>query len=333
MDYGEILQKSWKIIWKFKVLWIFGFLASCGQGGGGSGGSPSYSSSWERSGSTPWNGTGNGEEFLGGLEKFFYQIGQGIESVPVWMWVAIGIGALLLILIIALVSLFIRTIGQIGLVRGVWLADEGAERLGFMELLRESFPYFWRVLLFTVLLTAVGWVIGFLLILPLFAFVILTLGLGLCCLIPLAILIGWAVSILVKQTVVVIVGEDVGVFEGLRRAWELIKNNPGAYAVMALILFGIGLVIGIILVVPVFLIFLPLMGGVVTSIANETFSGLAVGGGISLVLMCIYIPISIVLSSALQAYLGTAWTLTYRRLKMAGDDLEETASGGSAQAA
>ena len=40
MDYGEVLSKAWKIIWKHKVLWIFGILASFGQGsGGGSGGS------------------------------------------------------------------------------------------------------------------------------------------------------------------------------------------------------------------------------------------------------------------------------------------------------
>ena len=38
MDYGEILKKSWNITWKFKVLWLFGFLASCGKGGGGGGG-------------------------------------------------------------------------------------------------------------------------------------------------------------------------------------------------------------------------------------------------------------------------------------------------------
>ena len=37
MDFGEVLTKAWKIIWKFKVLWIFGILSSCGQGSGNSG--------------------------------------------------------------------------------------------------------------------------------------------------------------------------------------------------------------------------------------------------------------------------------------------------------
>jgi hypothetical protein len=34
MDYGEVLTRAWQIIWKHKVLWIFGIFAGCsGQGG------------------------------------------------------------------------------------------------------------------------------------------------------------------------------------------------------------------------------------------------------------------------------------------------------------
>jgi hypothetical protein len=29
IDLGEIITKSWKITWKFKVLWIFGILSGC----------------------------------------------------------------------------------------------------------------------------------------------------------------------------------------------------------------------------------------------------------------------------------------------------------------
>ena len=38
MNYGEVLSRAWQIIWKYKVLWIFGILAGLGSGGGGSGG-------------------------------------------------------------------------------------------------------------------------------------------------------------------------------------------------------------------------------------------------------------------------------------------------------
>ena len=38
MDFGEVLTKTWKIIWKYKILWLFGIFASCSGGGGGGGG-------------------------------------------------------------------------------------------------------------------------------------------------------------------------------------------------------------------------------------------------------------------------------------------------------
>ena len=37
-NFGEILTRAWQITWKYKVLWIFGILAGCTNGGGGGGG-------------------------------------------------------------------------------------------------------------------------------------------------------------------------------------------------------------------------------------------------------------------------------------------------------
>lgn len=49
MDYGYVLRRAWEIIWKFKVLWIFGILASCGQASGSGGGNSGYRFSSENS--------------------------------------------------------------------------------------------------------------------------------------------------------------------------------------------------------------------------------------------------------------------------------------------
>ena len=38
MDYGKVLSRAWEITWRWKVLWILGFLASLASGGGGGGG-------------------------------------------------------------------------------------------------------------------------------------------------------------------------------------------------------------------------------------------------------------------------------------------------------
>ncbi|MGD2028249.1 MAG: hypothetical protein PVI99_10570, partial [Anaerolineales bacterium] len=41
MDYGKILTRALQIIWKYKILWLFGFLANCGGNAGGSSGASS----------------------------------------------------------------------------------------------------------------------------------------------------------------------------------------------------------------------------------------------------------------------------------------------------
>jgi hypothetical protein len=41
LSLGPTLSRAWEIIWRHKILWIFGILAGCATGGGGgSGGSP-----------------------------------------------------------------------------------------------------------------------------------------------------------------------------------------------------------------------------------------------------------------------------------------------------
>jgi len=37
MDIGRILSRAWEILWKNKVLWIFGIFAGCASTSGGPG--------------------------------------------------------------------------------------------------------------------------------------------------------------------------------------------------------------------------------------------------------------------------------------------------------
>ena len=52
MDYGHVLSRAWEITWRWKVLWILGFLAGLGSGGGGGGGG-SYSGDGSEFGEVP----------------------------------------------------------------------------------------------------------------------------------------------------------------------------------------------------------------------------------------------------------------------------------------
>ena len=103
MDYGEVLSRAWQIIWKHKVLWIFGILASCS--------SSNYGSITSGSGSS-WQ-----------ANEFPYQIERTINLIPDWQ-IVMFIGMIfLVVLVLVILAIFLGTIGRIGLIRGTAQAD------------------------------------------------------------------------------------------------------------------------------------------------------------------------------------------------------------------
>src|SRR5689334_15573224 len=125
-NFGEVLTRAWKIIWKHKVLWIFGILASCGRGSGGNSGN---SSRYSSGGPTP------------NLPPQVMQWFQWIQS-HLTQFIAITVTVFCVIWIIVA---FLSTIGKIGLIRGTAQAEGGTESLLFGQLFSESMPYFWRM--------------------------------------------------------------------------------------------------------------------------------------------------------------------------------------------
>jgi hypothetical protein len=298
-NFGEILARAWQIIWKHKVLWIFGVFAGCSRGGGGSSGG---------GGGGGGGGASPGQPFSQ-FERLMDQIGQWINDNP---WV-IAVFVVLALVLIALV-IFLGTIGRIGLIIGTNKAEQGAEKLVFGELFSESMPYFWRVFGLSLLIG----LIVLLLFIPLILFGLFTAGIGFICILPLLCIlipISWAVTVVIEQANAAIVLEDLRIGDGLRRGWDVVRANAGTMIIMTLILFIGAAVVGIVLALPIILTVIPMA------------FAFAVGGGdrpaawIWIVGACcaIYVPILLVLNGILTAYIQSAWTLTYMRLSKPQD--------------
>lgn len=292
MDFGEVLSKAWRIIWKFKILWIFGILAGCTSGSGTSSNSVQYQ-------------MGNGD--------MPYRFEQFFNNVPDWQ-IALGviliIGLALLLFVLAVV---LGTVGRIGLIRGTMEADAGATRLTFGELFNGSFPYFWRVFGLNLLFGLAIFLIVILLIGFFILTGIVTLGIALICLIPLICLlvpVGWFVSVVIEQANAALVVDDLGVFDAVRRGWQVVRDNLGETILMGLILIIGGGIVGFLFAVPFGIFAIPLF----VSLASGTNTGLAWGAGLSILCVVLYLPVLLVLSGILRAYIGSAWTLTYLRL-------------------
>lgn len=305
MNFGEILSKAWKIIWKHKVLWIFGILAALGQGGGGGGngggggGSRGY--------------TGNGVNPFGNLPQDwgnrFNQFQNSFERIPIWIWIGIIFGLLLIIV----VCLFLGTIGKTGLILGTSQADRSDDKIFFGKLFSGSLHFFWRVFGFSLLFGLAIFIAILVIVIPMGVLGVATMGVAIACLIPLLCVIfiaAWLVSILLEQTIITIVVKDTGMMDALKKGWEICKKNPWQLILMNLILsIGKGIV-GFILALPIIAVMLPILIPVMSG--NEKLFAPAIIT--SLALCCAYIPLLYLLDGIITAYVQSAWTLTNLRL-------------------
>lgn len=313
-NFGEILTRAWQIIWKHKVLWIFGILAGCGQGGsgGGNGGG----------GNTGFNS--QGPNLPPQATQWFNTIEQNLTTI-----IAVGIAIMCVIWILVI---FLSTIGRIGLIRGTFQADGGVESLVFGQLFSESMPYFWRMFWLSLIIALPVLILVGALFAGIIVFAVSASGgndaswLGIATMIPLFIgcicllvPVMFVVGMIIRQSQNAIVLEDMDVMPALSRGWEVFRANLGPIIVMAIILAVIGFVAGLIIAIPIFLVVFPTVFAFAMG-QGETYSPLIFMG----VCLCIYIPVALVLQGILTSYTESAWTLTYMRLTQSKQDENAT---------
>ena len=308
MDFGKILTRAWEIIWKFKVLWIFGILASCGQGtssGGGGGGNTGFKFS------------GEDVNLLPEMNRYFSQIEHFFDNIDAWQIAAFIGGLFLFVLILGFITTALSTIGRVGIVQGVVQAEEGVDRLTFGDLFTSGKPFFWRVLALNLLIGFIIMIVVLIILIPAIGLTILTAGIGILCLVPIICILvplGWMVSIVMEQANIALVIEDLGIIDAIQRGWTVFRENLGAMVIMALILGIGGLIFGFAIALPIIIIALPVLIGVVGGAIAESRS--LIGGGLAVAGLCFvaYLPVLIVLGGIVRSYIKTAWTLTYLEL-------------------
>lgn len=308
MDFGNILKKAWHIVWKHKILWLFGFFASCGSAmnrGGGSNANATVGSQTPSS-----NGVQDIFPFINPrMENSIENFIRNIEAVEPWVWVMIAFVGIFIAILLSVLFLFLGTLGTTGVIKGTALAEEaGADEkpLSFGRIFSAVKPYFWKVLLLNLGLRIIGFIIVLILILPIILFTVCTCFLGLFLLIP----VGWLVELMINFTTIAIIEDDLDIFKAISRAWDVVTRNLGYVAVMFLIL-GIGqFILGLIIGLPLILVPIPLL----VNLLSTGFRMVTVGLTISVILFIVVLPIVIFLGSVLKAYVLASWTLTYRYL-------------------
>ena len=302
-DFGEVLTRAWQIVWKHRVLWIFGILASCGRGGGGSNG-----------GGGQTGVSGAGSELPPQMARWLDWIQQNAVTFVVIVCVVV--------LLLWLIMLAIGAIGKIGLIRGTTQAEGGAQSLIFGQLFSEGMPYFGRMLGLSVILILPAFFLGLVVaVLVVLAFAGSAANsnaplLGLASIAPVAaccaclfIPLMFVLNMIFRQAERAAVLEDLPLMPALARGWEVFRANLGPIILMAIILGILGVVAGLIVALPVFIIVFP--AAIAYAIGNaENATPLALAG----VCFCLYLPILLLFNGILVAYVESVWTLTYMRL-------------------
>ena len=298
MNFGEVLSKAGTVIWRNKILWLFGILAGCG-GNRSSGGSFNYQFSSEdfRTGDLPEP-----------LRRMGEWIVQFFNNTPGYVYIVAAVVVLALIIL----AIYLSTMGRIGLVLGALRGDEGQEEQSLGTLWNDSHPFFWRMLVLSLLVGVAGLIIFLVLLIPILGLTVLTAGIGLLCLIPFLCVLGigmWVLGIWIEQSAVAVVAENLPVVDGLRRGWQIFRDNLGQLLVIAVILAIAGFVVNLVLFVPLMITMIPLIMAFMGGTAD-----IGVMGQASIALLLLYLPVMIFIGGVVQSYIGSVWTLAFRRL-------------------
>ena len=297
MDFGKILSRAWQITWRWKVLWILGFLASLGSGM--SGGNFNYS--FDESDVANWQNQG-------------FQIPEGA--------IVLAVALLCIGLLIGIALWVISIIARGGLVAGVQqVEDEGETK--FLEAWRVGVRRFWTLFGITVL-TA----LPILVLVILFVAAMLVFGVGIagtsdmgdgplafgiistvvcagtfCCLLVILGIVLTQIQVYADRAAVI---EGLGWTDAFARGWQIIKEHLGPTAVLWIIFLIIGLIIGAIVLAVLAVIAAPFIA---------LFSNVDPGGWV-LIPICfgrlLAVILGAIVSSIVTTFTSATWTLAYR---------------------
>ena len=317
MDFGKVLSRAWQITWRWKVLWILGFLASLGGGGGGGGGN-FYSSSAGDMDASQWPGWTPGAEFWTALA-------------------GIVLALLCLGLFIAIALWVVSIIARGGLIAGVQQVEDEGET-GFRQAWRVGRSRFWRLLGIGFLASLPMIIIGLLLLVagiwtffavgaavagaesgfdalgmiaPLAIITAVCFGGLACCGLIILSIILQQIRIYAERAAIL---EDLPWIDAFKRGWQVLKDNLGPTIILWLIFFAIGLLVAGVIIAGMAVLIVPLV--VICANVEPGWWMVApacLGGLLGMIVFAL-------IGAIVQTFTSATWTLAYRELTATDDD-------------
>jgi hypothetical protein len=279
-DLGEVLTRAWQITWKNKGLWWFGGVLSV-----------FILAIFPVS-------------FVPMLFPILSKNGR-TDLIPVLL-----IGFIVFLLLFFVIMYFVSAVIQTAITLGVLYADEQKE-IALRDLLKNSLPFFWRVVGLMFLYAAVVTAISLIVQALIFVVIIGTLGLGTMCVTPLTLVMYpfiFAAIVWMELAMNSVVIDGMIVKDAIRHGWQLIRKNLLAIVlVMVVVYFGVGMA-STIVVLPMMAPFFVVPFAFLEGEPNWTVLSLSVLCSVA------FVPLYVLLTGWAMAFTKSTWVITYLRL-------------------
>jgi hypothetical protein len=296
IDYLEILKKAWKVTWKNKFLWWFGFFLALG----------SLGSNFNFSNKSGWSEKINNGEFF--LSDFFSQNEELIFLAVVLFFLAV--------LAIGIMKIF----SQAGILKALSKIEK-QEETDFKVNFKEGRKYFWKIvgaglvlgmaILFVLIIFSIPIVMLFQLDSSIFAFICIFLALTI--FIPLVVV----VSYIGKYAIFYIVLSDLKIKESFENGYKVFRSNVFPSIVMSLIFIPISMLLMLCLLIFVLaaaVLFFPI--GLIFYLAGISSGVLAVvSSGVICLILCL-----IFVNAVYQTFYQSVWFLFFREIALVRED-------------
>jgi len=340
MNHVQILKRSWTITWKYRALWVLGFLLALTSGGGGNGGGSGSNSNFQFGDNNRFN-FGDWSQFPEGLADLMRSIEAGLRNFfrPDNMGTVIGLIVGVSILAIALGVLFtiIRYVSEAGIIRMVNRYESTEEKVSWRQGWRMGWSRAAFRLFLIDLVVYLPVVLGVIALFGCAALPVIvgsvaaedlsvpglvaTIGmvlLAVFAIFALTVVLGLFMELVHREAVL----NDGGVFASIRTGWNLMRSHLKDIFILWLIMVGIQIGVGI-AGIPVFLlavIIAVLLGGgagvglyfLLDAVATGAAAwGWGIGVGVGLFILLLVLIFSF-LTGLFLVYRSSVWTLAYR---------------------
>ena len=292
MEYGRILKQAGITIWKHKVIIWFGFLMII----------PSLLMGFVVGGFFFFFNEDN-------ISSFFNPYASAPDINPLFPVLIV-----IVFLGFTIFSYVMMALSFAGVIKGTFDLEKQEHNISFGELWDSTLPYIGRVFgVFFLVFFAIFLFFGSFMLFGALVGVV-TAGIGFMCLMPFFLLmlplelVAYLFASLAMPAVVV---ENLGVFDALRRAWDVVKQKFWSSVLMAIILLFIQWALSMIIMLPIQAVqFFAMFSMDITNYTPDPgsfFRGFAI-------LMVIFIPLASLVQGLGMTYANAAWTLTFMHL-------------------